>query len=152
MASNAENVAIWWRHHAFYHCVFSIVSLEIVMICKPSRYSRNRYVFVFSSNIIIGTCKCGYRRAQNSLLSLLNVSLNRFSRWFIVVLPHIFSVVASNFMRRGDWLGKYFLLSFTHLAIKHDWNDWICVSSNHIQKIFWPFPRHITAIISITNL
>ena len=40
----------------------------------PSRHSHNWYSFVFYSNIIISTCECGYRRAYNSLFSLMNVS------------------------------------------------------------------------------
>ena len=58
----------------------------------PSRYSRNRYVFVFSSNIIIGTCKCGYGRAQKSSLSLLNVN-------FKPILSLIYRCFPTHFQR-----------------------------------------------------
>ena len=91
MASIAESVAIWWRHHAFYHCVF-FNSFPWNSNDLPSRHSHNRYVFVFSSNIMIGACKCGYRRAQNSLLSQLNVS-------FKPILSLIYRCWLSHFQR-----------------------------------------------------
>ena len=136
---------------AFYHCVFFFKCFPWNSNDLPSRHGHNWYSFVIYSNIIIRTCEYDYRHTRNFLFSLLNVGFNRFSRWFTVVFPHIFRVVALSFVRRGEWLENIFLFCCTHLAIKPKWNDWIRVPSSHI-KTFWPFPRYITTIISITNL
>ena len=38
MASNAENVSIWWRHHEMYPCHFVTVSLALIEMTESPGY------------------------------------------------------------------------------------------------------------------
>ena len=88
-----------------------------------SRHIHNWYAFVFYSNIIIGTRECGYKHAQNSLFSLLNLSFQPIHSFDYRCIHSYFRCCRLKlYVSWRKPFGKYFSFICAHPAIKLKWN------------------------------
>ena len=129
---------------ACYHCVF-FNSFPWNNNDLPSQHSHNWYAFVFYSNMVYGPVNVAIDVHKIPYPHYWVKIFNRFSRWFIVVFPRIFSVVASNLMHRGEWLGKYFYL--LHTSRNQTLVAWLnmCVIKPYTKK------KNILTLSSVYN-
>ena len=121
---------------AFYHCVFFFNSFPWNINDLPSRPGHNCKAFVFYYNIIIGTCECGYRRAQNSLFSLLNASFQPIISLSYRCVPSHFQCCRLEFYasRRPTWKIFFIWLYASRNQTRVEWLN-MCIIKPYTENI-----------------